>query len=710
MDPSARPRLSAQSTSESSPYGSPTHAPARSLNRLLMAEGSPPPVLRLSQIIDPRKVQVIDTSLLQTIKEAKTIEWKAVYDALKASVQAFLDRHNISQELKPHIALKALLRTHPLPETKEQLRQSLSRFIFQTCMSANVPPPANREEVIDELIHKLNTSASESVYDTLEAPLKAFFAIAKIPYDSEIFCKKLAELSYIFAPENQSILLQQHYDTLLSNVETICHLLLDTQVVHPDHYKAIVQTILILYLRPALNNPLYQACKTNEAILPVQFLHGLCLASFTEPKLIPACKLLGEKIHKMQGHSESSSLDEVLFKTWEEAAKHGIAIDDPSDKDSFWRRARESVTLFVQTVEAGLPVRDAINNFYSHVSAPTSVKDYHGHYDNNQSCLSEESVSYLDKAFLARTVFTASPACGNTISEEFTALLQTIENNHFELSPHPTIFYCISYTNLQSKANGSEGDQTRALMLLNKMYPFSIRLITISEDSFASKIKATSLNESVKDEFYSALVANDSFQLCKAPGFYFPPEEQRLWELVCRHVVDCSFQLLKNLPGKEPIVAFCELVKFSLIRFHEMRSLMHFAHKNIPNGSSTIRIRACAPSADRGGKRNVFDLWALGNEADPEWNQFLAHVFVGRATLAKGRLPLAGRVNEMSFTSNQVAPAKVKELIAETDHLAYLSETLTLQEFAEHLENAERTFFAHTAPATLRSNGIRVFT
>ena len=78
-----------------------------------------------------------------------------------------------------------------------------------------------------------------------------------------------------------------------------------------------------------------------------------------------------------------------------------------------------------------------------------------------------------------RTASAASPACGSNIVPEFLALLQALENQHFDpLNAHPYQYTKVAYSNLQSKKGETEGLQTYALMKLNTQYPFSFSGIT----------------------------------------------------------------------------------------------------------------------------------------------------------------------------------------------------------------------------------------
>ncbi len=669
-----------------SPQGSPPDRPRRALNHLLVDQPATPVVGPIRK----ESITVVDKELLTTLDTAKSMEWQAAFTAMKEAFVALLARHKIPATCQAFIAH---IRSLPELDHKKCLQNRLTRCLEQYCKQGAIPPSPDLGVCAASIARELETNPADiTCYDTIEKALRNFVEPLQMGHSTDILLLKTAELARVAeytkphkAPERSSG--RRKY---LADVESVCQLLFYDVQAQSSHYKPLVLTILYK-IRDALNNDQYSLSKTDAEVFTVQFLHTLCLATFCDTKVVPAFTVLGNKLHSMQPLPPDLPMQLLLRKAYTQAVEHGAATDDPPDKDSLWNRCRESFGFAIECIQSNLSAHTAFENLRRHLSCYFSTaKDHHGFYNNNPGVLYGETITVGEQPLTATAVVAASPAYGNTVAPEFLAVCQALENRHFHQIAGDPFAYCrVVYTNLHN-----ESLQTKTLMRLNEFYPHSFNAITVSQDSFAATLKGTQLDEKVKEDFYNALIADSNFELLPKTGFYFPPNQKERWKKALRFIVDASFKLAlakirqntstsqtsSQNPNQEQIVAFCELVKLGIIRYHELYSTT----QPLPatGDCKALWMRLCATCVDRGGKINTTFLWALGapgSSGQPSWNQFVTSVWLGRALTAKGRLQLPSRLEEMGVLTNMFSEDDIKAYFDEIASIVRPDKTIRSQ-------------------------------
>lgn len=275
--------------------------------------------------------------------------------------------------------------------------------------------------------------------------------------------------------------------------------------------------------------------------------------------------------------------------------------------------------------------------------------------ETNCGELYEESIS--PTLSLTRLI-SAAKVMNSNIDPILELLLQAIENRHFQpiendLDPYDGFIL----TNMQQMKVEKERADCIVLMKLNERYPFSISTITISahnpneEESLQGPLESLS----------HLLTLDVNFTLEGNLGsYYFPLKYKKEWQEALPKIVTLAQGALSKLSiksEKKREVAFYQLVKHGIIRFHEL-----FASTKLTPKKRLLSLVVCRSGVDRAGHTNAALVWLLGganSAADA------AKVFIGRAILSHARLPNPSHMNKLINFGEVVPKTALKSFLEE---------------------------------------------
>jgi hypothetical protein len=606
-----------------------------------------------------------DTALIQQVQSAKDLEWQNVYHAMQNAFYKWFEEFDSPFGTKP-IPINdfiAYVRSFALFPLHSQFDERLTRFLQAACNHAKVDCPSTISTIVRNCSQNLASKSDSDPYEELEKFTIKFFTDFGIPFDSchikDHVYSELSDFAFEFQHSVQSpARFEQDSDRFWGYIQTCAHLLIDDSIPDTDAKPIVLSTLY--KIRDALKCSTYKLYKTNETHSGVHLLHMICQALYAEAEVLPAYTLLGQAICEKAFVNESSSLQFSLNTIWQTAFIHGISNNDPKNKDSFWTRITKSCQVLLEglSIKLDLAIQNSWKSFAGY-AAP--YKDHHAFFDNNPGVITEEVLSSPKREHRVRTITSASPAFGKQVVPEFLALLQALENHHFYDVSHNSYPYTkIAYTNLQSKKGEIEGVQTQAIMALNAKYPFSFSGITVSQEGIKDERELT---EDLVGRIYRKIIADDSFSLRNTPGYYFSPQERKLWSEAIKMIASKCYSCFSARIGSQVVAAYEELLNLGIIRYHEMRTLKNTG----PTRSKMLTMRICQAGVDRAGKVNGAMLWGL---METNSTPLITSVIFGRAVLAKGRLPIQDKLKQFENLITFVPRVRVKEFLEYVDELA----------------------------------------
>lgn len=592
-------------------------------------------------------------------------------------------------QAQPHVAASEVhIRKH-VSQAKnsecEQVAVAFESAVKTIGIDAELPPPPNnaqkKEYLKNQVIvclerqHKRDPSfdlesAQSAVSNAIEDQAFSYIDIKKILHDhavghiegaEEIIMRDLKPALDAFAATDK--VFKNEYGNLLSILQKIEQLA--TNKLENASYADQNKEVLFL-MRQALQNPAYHLLKHDETHAAIKMIHGLCLASYAQPKVLEAFAPLGQSLQNLvPADVKNKGLDEQLKASRDAGYKKGLIKNDKS-RQYIAKYFKQVVGAFFST-KFGTKVAAFFGKAY----------DPRGELGNNAGALYTEKMQVGQKEVKLRTVYTPSPTIGDSVSPEARGILQAMENRSFmdaemlEAAPYPFVVW--NYTNLQSLSSPDEGARAANIMRLNDEFPFSFQGISITVDSpfyragvhgsDEAKIQAaiadkTKLNEAYKQEQLAELTHESNFTLearrqNPGGGYYFPAktdQEKQKWCKAFEDIVDRAFitvALQKKPQGMEEAkwhwyqkAAFRELVLMGVVKYSQVQTAEHVAER--ATGGKVMVTNACKENIDRGGKTNACFLWALGGSKDDVFAAFHA-----RALLGRFRLVLPDRVEPM---------------------------------------------------------------
>ena len=421
---------------------------------------------------------------------------------------------------------------------------------------------------------------------------------------------------------------------------------------------------LLKALRKCITHPIYHFLKEDETHPAITLLHSLCLASLAEPHLLESFLPLAEQIGSCtsQEISENLTFCELLKASRHSAYIHGLMKNDRNLQYAL----RHGKYLF------GALLSMSFGRWFSWIKK----YDPRGDLENNPGAFFEQTfVTASHTQCSARTVYTPSPTIGETVAPEMRAALQAMENRALQSNESlkkeylPYIF--LVYTNLQNLQSPHERKRSLALMQLQRQYPLSCFVSTVSQDSpfykdgvggrnekkIAQNIakNTSALDNAYKEALVQEIVNDDNFVFSYEPiharsHYSFPIRtmgEKMLYVKCFIDIVEEAYSLVatkhtdNNWYAK---AAFRELVFLGIIAFQQALSIQRIQQTH--SSFSVLFTNACKENIDRGGKTNAELFWALGNRTKDSLKQVLAAIH-SRALLTRARLIHPHRIEAM---------------------------------------------------------------
>lgn len=421
---------------------------------------------------------------------------------------------------------------------------------------------------------------------------------------------------------------------------------------------------LLKALRTCITHPIYHFLKEDETHPAIVLLHSLCLASLAEPPLLESFLPLAEQIGACtaQEISENLAFCELLKTSRQSAYVHGLMKND--------RSLRYALRHGKYLVGALLSM--SFGRWLSWIKK----YDPRGDLENNPGALFEQTfVTASHTQCAARTIYTPSPTVGEAVAPEMHAALQAMENRALQsnesLKKEYLPYISLVYTNLQNLQSPHERKRSLVLMRLQRQYPLSFFVATVSQDSpfyrdgvggrnekkIARNIaKGTSaLDNAYKEALVQEIVNDNNFvfpyePICACSHYSFPIRtigEKMLYVKRFIDIIEEAYSLVATKPTANnwyAKAAFRELVFLGIIAFQQALSIQRIQQTH--SSFSVLFTNACKENIDRGGKTNAELFWALGNRTKDSLKQVLAAIH-GRALLTRARLMHSHRIEAM---------------------------------------------------------------
>jgi len=439
---------------------------------------------------------------------------------------------------------------------------------------------------------------------------------------------------------------------------------------------------LLELMRQALKHKEYSALRHDESHPAIRMIHGLCLASYAEPRVLHAFHEIGASLHSRLSETEKQA-------PFHKRMKH------MRDTGYLYGLIKKIISLEYIILYFNKLFNSVIGSrFIGKVAKVFGFKFDPRGYENNTGALYDEKIQVAnDKPVVMRTIYTPSPTVGDEVSLEAKGILQAMENRRLmskedlAKDPYPYVMWC--YTNLQNISSLDEGPRSRAIMHLNEEFPHVFRGITMAVNSpfYTASVHGSSerhiqaaihdsdpIDEQYKQQQIDELEASANFTLQhrrknQGGGYYFPPSTlNNGFQKGCHDVVERAYQLVIQEKKPETIpqdewnwyqkAAFRELVLLGIVKWQQ-----HAVAQEVGNsGGKILATNACKENIDRGGKFNAVMLWGLGgNEED------VLSALHARALLTeKSRLILPERLEPMYALILVVSQEKVKTFLLET--------------------------------------------
>ncbi len=534
--------------------------------------------------------------------EAKKLEWQMTLDAIIKAFGPLPDEIEIPKPAKAYLKMRL---ERILGKADDQLMEEL----LQT-------------ESVEEFLskHGLQRALSMHAHELL----------------FELHCCFEGKYSFV----EQYSAFEEKFLDLVSLIERASH----SGTHDPEtHAKAIWSNF-----RELLEHPVYGLMRCDETNSIIRRLHSLAIGAHAHTESVRSYHFLGDAIQKASHFKRSDSFSDVLTTSRLTAAESGFLVNDPPPG---FRTSIEKLgkvfSTFLNCIMAKIScarttnlVAKELNELF--FATPKDPKDYRTLGNLPSHVYTERFSDNTGSTVDMRVVMHASPTKGEAIIPEFLAILQALENrqhSNIDNDPYPTTFYV--YTNLQSRYEGNERNQTEAIMNLNERFPTVFHAVTLNADGLAD----LPFDDELPDSMLKVLLSEQSFTLTKTTGdsnYYFPANEKEKWKEVLTNIVKSAYNVIKNdrqIEGTFKTQATWELVHSDIIRYRELEAATNAI---IPGKKREILIgRSCIVCVDRGPKEHSKQLMLLGANV-----KACAAIHLARGPEAKGRLPVDKRVRE----------------------------------------------------------------
>lgn len=519
--------------------------------------------------------------------------------------------------------------------------------------------------------------------------LRPYFAEAGLAENRQLLLNHATELyQELFSCFHSGRSFAIEYKNLQGDIAELSELLQNSPQ-YIDKDPASRANAILMVLRQALSRPAYALMRCDEDHPSIRLLHTLVLASFSHSETLSAYLHLGKAIYDTAKSKikRIDSLGDILTTARDVAADAGFPENDPLVNN--WAISQAAERVLPEKMASSISkVMDVVGVGFYHLAAGVSMrqtakavlnytkalffdneKDYRAHYGNLPSALYVEEFTGKDDASVTlRVIIGPSPAQGSTVHREFHALLQALENRHFnpaENDPYPYKF--LTYTNLQNRFGGAEGRQTNALMDLNERYPISFEAITLSADPLPN---CPVFDETIKIKMLAILESDQTYtleDLSVKSNYYFSANDRDRWTSILKTIVAKAYNFVaKNdeITKDKKVGVFCDLVHLSIIRYRETLVVAKFMEPG--QNTQILASRICAVCVDRGMMVNSELMYLLGHKA-----QLTAQIDLGRGILAKKRLPLEKRVSQIGVLAhNRTMNYRILQFLDEIQELA----------------------------------------
>lgn len=653
------------SYAENTELSSPPDSPKKAVAAKVFAEAASASNHEHSPVRRKTKQRTIERipELDKAHEDAKKLEWKL---SLQTMCDAFknleidhkdeLDAGTLHRSPVEFLTIRIARLLNQLHSLKKS--EPISEYSSTALLKAK-----QLAELLTKDVRKLNKKAVLEV-------LRPYFAEAGLEDNTQLLQKHATELyQELFSCFHSGRSFVSEYRDLQVDVAELRELL-NTSPQYLDIDPASRTNAILMQLRQALARPAYALMRCDEGNPIIHFLHTLVLASFSHSETLSAYVLLGKAIYDTAKSQikRIDSLGDILISAREVAANAGFPEDDPlvntwvisqtaervlpEKMASSISKVMDVVGVGFYWLAAGVSVRQTAKAVLNYTKALffENEKDYRAHYGNLPSALYiEKFTGENDASVTLRVIIGPSPAQGSTVHREFHALLQALENRHFnpvENDPFPYKF--LTYTNLQNRFGGAEGRQTNAIMDLIERYPISFDAITLSADPLPN---CPVFDESVKQKMLDVLSSDQSFtleNLTAKSNYYFPASSREHWRAIFHTIVEGAYQFVVNnieIADSKKVAVFCDLVHLSIIRYRESATVAKFMEAG--HNNQILASRICAVCVDRGMMVNSELMYLLDRKA-----QLTAQIDLGRGILAKKRLPLEKRVSQIGVLAH----------------------------------------------------------
>lgn len=433
-------------------------------------------------------------------------------------------------------------------------------------------------------------------------------------------------------------------------------------------------------IREGLRTKDYEHIKNDEFHPAVRMLHGLCLASFTEPQLLRAFHEVGSSLaEKLHPEHQKAPFHERLKLMREAGYRHGLIKKIASFKFLLRYFRAHPNTL------AGTWLGGKIASFLNISYDPRK-------HEIDTGMLYENKLPIDKKVVLVRTVYTPSPTIGNELAEMARAVLQAMRNRKKmtkkELLQDPYPYVMWYYTNLQNITSRNEGLRSQAMMKLNQEFSdvFFGMTLPVNSRFYCAGVhgedekriqKAIWDTEPLNQEYMQSQLdellheANFTLKNRRAnPGgeAYFPAhndEEKEQWRALINYVVRSAYQIVEKKEKPKELLdekwiwyhkaAFRELVLLGLILCGQKKA----ADSIGACGGKMLVTNVCKENIDRGGKTNACLLWAHGGSEE----DVLAALYARALLTQKSRLVQPDRLEQMYALTMVVSQQQVGQFL-----------------------------------------------
>jgi hypothetical protein len=358
-------------------------------------------------------------------------------------------------------------------------------------------------------------------------------------------------------------------------------------------------------LRKALKSSAYQKNRQDETHPLVRFLHRLCLASYREPELVGAYRIIGDTLAQKKTIDKKTLLGAVHDA--------GFTVND--------RTVRYFLSHPKKIFQAYLSTRWG-NMLFPFVS-----------YDP-KFAFGNIPGKFFDINPSVRVIYTPTPTIGDKILIEARALLDALKCRNEGWI----------YVNLQNIACPDEGPRSKNIMKLGDEYPNTFFGITLAQDAGIY---------SGGEDFLKILTDPVNFTLNSPHGYYFPASrltEQKEWTDKLIEIHDLAIILAKKRADPQDFkTVFCELLTLGIIKYYVSR-----VKKRV------LLSISCKESIDRGGKMNALLYWAENKENEENFKVVFSCLHA-RALYVRGRQIRKRRLHEAAALLYSVSHKEIQD-------------------------------------------------